>query len=45
MHTTSNIPLELFNLQVQKYDFKFQKFPVGCDAMKHILKELESFLI
>ena len=44
MHKTSEIPLELLNLEVQKYDFSFLKFPVDCDAMTHVLKELENYL-
>ena len=39
MHTKFETKtLELLNSKVQIYTFKFQKFPVDCDPMMHVLK-------
>ena len=42
MHTTSETnTLELLQSKVQMYKFNFQKFPVDCDAMMHVLKNFQ----
>ena len=45
MHTTSELyTLELLSSKVQIYIFNFQKLPVDCDAMMHVLKNFQSFI-
>ena len=41
MHSTFETKtLELNTSNVQIYNFNLQNFPVDCDAMMHVLKEL-----
>ena len=36
-----NTTSELHTIEVQIYNFYFQKFPVDCDAMIHVLKNFQ----